>query len=83
METRHAASLQGVTISVEDNGLGMDEETRRNLFRLDRQHSHTGTAGEQGSGLGLIVCKELIEKNGGTMSVESEAGKGSKLTIEL
>jgi len=73
--------LQGIRISVEDNGLGMDEETQRNLFRLDRQYSRTGTAGEQGSGLGLIVCKELIEKNGGKMTVESEPGKGSKFLV--
>ena len=83
VETERAPSPQGIQISVEDNGIGMNEETLRNLFRLDNQKSRTGTAGEQGSGLGLIVCKELVEKTGGKMTVESEAGKGSKITIEI
>ena len=78
-----AASQQGVKMSVKDNGVGMDEETLHNLFRLDRQSSRVGTAGEQGSGLGLIVCKEFIEKNGGKLTVESKVGQGSKITIEL
>ena len=83
VETLCATSLQSVQISVEDSGIGMDEETQRNLFNIDRQNSRTGTAGEQGSGLGLIVCKELVEQNGGTMTVKSEVDKGSKITIEI
>jgi signal transduction histidine kinase len=45
---------------------------------MDKKRSTAGTAGEQGSGLGLIVCKELIEKHGSTLYVESEVGKGSR-----
>ena len=65
------------TVSITDNGIGMDEKTLHNLFMLDGQTSRTGTAGETGNGLGLIVSKELIEKNGGKLNVESAEGKGS------
>ncbi len=58
-------------ISVIDNGVGLTAEQRANLFRLDRQQTTQGTAGEKGSGLGLIVCKELVERNGGTLTVTS------------
>jgi signal transduction histidine kinase len=64
-------------ISIKDDGVGMPPETMGNLFRIDKQTSTTGTQGESGSGLGLIVCKELVEKNGGTISVVSEEGKGT------
>jgi len=50
-------------------------EQIQNLFRLDRQHSRRGTSGEQGSGLGLIVCRELLQKHGSELQVESEEGK--------
>jgi signal transduction histidine kinase len=65
------------TVTISDNGIGMSAETLQNLFKIDKQTSRTGTSGEQGSGLGLIVCKELVEKNGGTLTVESTEGKGS------
>jgi signal transduction histidine kinase len=63
-------------LSVRDFGTGMSPEKRDRLFLLDNP-SVRGTEGEQGSGLGLIVCKEMIEQNGGTLTVESEEGKGS------
>ena len=71
------------TVSVTDTGTGMSEEQIRNLFQLDSQYSQRGTAGEQGSGLGLIVCKELLEKHGSELSVESEEGKGSKFEFTI
>ena len=70
-------------VSVSDNGVGMSSEQIQNFFRLDSTHSHTGTAGEQGSGLGLIVCRELLEKHGSALNVESEEGKGSRFWFEL
>lgn len=70
-------------ISVADTGLGMSRELIESLFRLDSRHSHQGTAGEQGSGLGLIVCRELLEKHGSTLHIESEIGKGSLFWFEL
>ncbi|MDL2256670.1 hypothetical protein LJC06_00520 [Bacteroidales bacterium OttesenSCG-928-I14] len=71
------------TISVSDTGRGMNREQIENLFNIDRQRSQRGTEGEQGSGLGLIVCKELIEKHGSRLHVESEEGKGSCFSFVL
>ena len=61
----------------------MSREQKQNLFHLDSAQSGTGTAGEQGSGLGLIVCKELLEKHGTTLHVESEEGTGSRFWFEI
>ncbi|MDL2265368.1 hypothetical protein LJC43_03190, partial [Parabacteroides sp. OttesenSCG-928-G21] len=73
----------GYTISVADTGRGMRREEVEGLFRIDRQRSRMGTAGEPGSGLGLIVCKELVEKHGGMLRVESEVGKGSEFLFAV
>lgn len=70
-------------ISVIDNGVGMSPEVMNKLFRIDQKHSTKGTANEKGTGLGLILCKEFAEKNGGTISVESKEGQGSKFTFSL
>ena len=70
-------------VAVSDTGTGMTPEQLQNLFRIDRQQSREGTAGEQGSGLGLIVCREMLQKNGSTLHVESEAGKGSRFWFEV
>ena len=71
------------SISVSDTGIGMSQEQIDNLFRLDVTHSRRGTAGEQGSGLGLIVCKELLEKHNTVLHVESEVGKGSRFWFTI
>ena len=70
-------------ISISDSGMGMDESIRASLFKLDSTHSSYGTENEAGTGLGLILCKEFVEKNGGTIIVESELGIGSKFTFTL
>ncbi|MCX6175300.1 MAG: PAS domain S-box protein [Ignavibacteriales bacterium] len=72
-----------IEIIVSDTGVGMSESVRKNLFKLDATHSTSGTENEAGTGLGLILCKEFIEKNGGTINVESELGKGSKFIFSL
>ena len=64
--------------SVADNGIGMDQETLSKLFSITEKTQRAGTANEEGTGLGLILCKEFIEKNGGTVFVESELNSGSK-----
>ncbi|MDL2228319.1 tetratricopeptide repeat-containing sensor histidine kinase [Odoribacter sp. OttesenSCG-928-L07] len=69
----------GFEVIVEDTGVGMSAEQIENLFNLAEQHSNIGTAGEHGSGFGLIVCKEMIEKHGSTLKIESEIGKGSRV----
>ncbi|NHB68774.1 sensor histidine kinase [Perlabentimonas gracilis] len=70
-------------ISIADNGVGMSEENLKNLFKIDKEHKTLGTHNERGAGLGLIICKEFVEYNGGTISVESELGKGSVFTITV
>jgi signal transduction histidine kinase len=55
----------------------MSTEQLNNLFSLQASHHRKGTADEQGSGLGLVVCKEMLEKHGSALHVESEEGKGS------
>ncbi len=72
-----------VEIHIIDNGIGMDEETKDNLFKIDKKIVHLGTEKEKGTGLGLILCKEFIEKNEGKIRVESSLGLGSNFIIEL
>jgi len=66
-----------VEISVIDTGIGMNKKMVDNLFKLDVRTNRKGTEGELSSGLGLLLCKEFIEKQGGKMTVGSEEGKGS------
>jgi signal transduction histidine kinase len=68
---------KGVEISVSDNGIGMDSDTISRLFRIDKGVASTGTENESGTGLGLFLCKDFIEKHGGKIWAESEEGKGS------
>jgi len=70
-------------ISIKDSGIGMDPGMIENLFRLNAQVSRNGTAGEPSTGLGLIICKDFIEKHGGKIWVESEEGKGSVFYFTL
>ena len=72
-----------VEISVADNGVGINPEKLGKLFSIDSNIASSGTAGEEGTGLGLILCKEFIEKNKGTIRVESQECIGSAFTITL
>lgn len=72
-----------VEISIKDNGVGIKPENIDKLFQIDVTHSTRGTANEKGNGLGLILCQEFVEKNSGTIGVESEVGKGSRFYIRL
>ena len=80
---REQAADQFVEITVEDNGKGMNTETMEKLFQIDQTNSTKGTEGESGTGLGLVLCKEFIEKHNGTICVESEVEKGSKFIFTL
>ena len=70
-------------VSVADNGIGIKPEAIKKLFRIDGNYSTIGTQNEKGTGLGLILCKNFIEKHGGEISVESELGKGSKFCFTI
>jgi two-component system, sensor histidine kinase and response regulator len=70
-------------ISVKDNGIGIEPNRIKSLFSIDSGESTQGTNREQGTGLGLILCKEFVDKHGGKLSVESEAGKGSTFHFTL
>lgn len=70
-------------IAVTDNGVGISEENISKIFRIDSKHKTVGTIGEKGTGLGLILCKEFVEKHGGKIEVKSEVGKGSRFSFTL
>ncbi|NOQ25676.1 MAG: PAS domain S-box protein [Bacteroidales bacterium] len=72
-----------VEISISDNGVGINEETLKKLFDNSTNITSRGTANEKGSGLGLVLCKEFVEKHGGKIWVESEVGKGSDFKFTL
>ena len=72
-----------VEISVKDFGVGIDKMKAKNLFRIDIQNSTPGTAKEAGTGLGLLLCKEMVNLHKGTIRVESEEGKGSTFTFSI
>jgi len=71
------------TIKVQDTGVGIEQNALDKLFRIDVSHSTPGTANEQGTGLGLILCKELVEKQGGTIWVDSKIDEGSSFCFSL
>ncbi len=72
-----------VVISVSDNGVGMSEEIKNTLFKISETKSQPGTQSEKGTGLGLILCKEFVEKQGGKIWVNSEARKGTSFFFTI
>jgi len=72
-----------VIISVSDTGIGMKPETIEKLFKIETSFTTRGTENEKGTGLGLLLCKEFIEKHEGKIWVESEEGKGSTFSFSL
>jgi PAS domain S-box-containing protein len=72
-----------VEICVEDNGLGMDKEHLQRLFQIETSFSTVGTANEKGTGLGLILCYELVRENAGSIWAESEPEQGSRFYFTL
>jgi signal transduction histidine kinase len=79
-----AAILENkIRIEILDNGIGMPENVQQNLFRIDKTTSTKGTKGEKGTGLGLLLCKEFVDKHGGAISVESKLNEGTKFIISL
>lgn len=72
-----------LTVSVRDNGTGIPEEIREDLFSMGKDVSRTGTTGEKGSGLGLILCQEFVEKHGGAIWVEETGEKGTTFSFTI
>ncbi len=72
-----------VEIAITDTGIGMKPEEMEKLFRIDVKFIRIGTSGEKGTGLGLVLCKELIAQNHGRLWVESEVGKGTTFRFTL
>jgi len=72
-----------VEVSISDTGVGMEKETIDKLFKIETSFTSRGTENEKGTGLGLLLCKEFVEKHGGTIWVDSEIGKGSTFTFSI
>lgn len=72
-----------VRVLVADTGLGISADVIPQLFKIGFKHSKTGTAKEKGSGLGLLLCKDFVEKNGGAIYVESTKGAGSTFSFTV
>ncbi|MEM7549329.1 MAG: HAMP domain-containing sensor histidine kinase [Bacteroidota bacterium] len=72
-----------ISIHISDNGVGMTKDQIDKLFQIGEKQSTLGTSKEKGTGLGLILCKEFVEMNGGTLSVKSIKDEGSTFSIKL
>lgn len=84
-EIRIAVAENGseIELKFEDNGVGIDKKVLSSLFESGSFYSTQGTNNEKGSGIGLIMCKDFIERNGGSLRVESTQGKGSRFIFTL
>lgn len=80
---RSNETANSVAFSVSDSGIGMDEETSSSIFELGENNSKKGTDNEKGTGLGLQICKELIELSGGSISVISHVNRGSVFSFDI
>ena len=77
------SSEKEVMITVEDNGVGMNKDKAESIFKIDVSATTKGTDGEIGTGMGLLICKEMAEMHGGDIIVKSVEGKGSTFTVKL
>jgi signal transduction histidine kinase len=74
---------QWLEVSITDNGIGIPQEILPKLFQLDGQYSQAGTANEPGTGLGLVLCHEMVQKNGGKIWADSLPGQGTTFLFTL
>ncbi len=74
---------ENVEVTVSDNGLGMKAEDLKKLFKIEENFTKHGTNGEFGTGLGLLLCKDFVEKNGGSITVESTPKEGSDFIFTI
>jgi len=78
-----AGNQPEILVEVADNGVGIQPEHMKDLFVLNKKYRSQGTDKETGTGLGLLLCKEFVEKNGGVLKVESKPGTGSTFSFTL
>lgn len=83
VETGISVTNGAAEISISDTGVGMDTETIRKILSEDEHITTTGTLGEKGTGLGLDLCRDFVEKNNGKLTIESEPGKGTTIRFTL
>jgi PAS domain S-box-containing protein len=83
ISARNCPNNRCILVTVADTGIGMSQEILGKLFRIDESVSRKGTSGESSSGLGLLLCKDFVEKNGGRIWVESVEGKGSTFSFTV
>jgi signal transduction histidine kinase len=81
IEVSSTASDENLKITVSDTGVGMSTEALQNIFNIDRRKKSLGTLHEKGTGLGLVLSKEFMDKNGGKIEVSSDLGKGTVFTL--
>ncbi|SMP67478.1 Histidine kinase-, DNA gyrase B-, and HSP90-like ATPase [Desulfonatronum zhilinae] len=74
---------QHVTMAIQDNGIGMDERVLSSVFALGEAKRRLGTEGESGTGLGLMLCKQFIERHGGLIWIESSLGQGTTVCFTI
>ncbi|NOU17885.1 MAG: tetratricopeptide repeat-containing sensor histidine kinase [Bacteroidales bacterium] len=83
VEIRAVETINEIEVSIADTGVGIDVDDLEKLFQLNSSISNKGTANEEGTGLGLLLCKEFIERNGGRIWANSNKGKGSTFYFTL
>ena len=83
IEISHASNPEEHIIKISDTGMGMESDQLEDLFSIENMESTDGTNEEKGTGLGLVLCKQMIEKNGGSINVESEPGEGTTFSFTL
>jgi signal transduction histidine kinase/ligand-binding sensor domain-containing protein len=83
VEVKVQTREEEVEVSIVDEGIGIEKEQIEKLFRIDEKFKSTGTEGEKGTGLGLIICREFVEKHGGQIRVNSRPGQGSTFSFTI
>ena len=72
-----------IVVAVRDSGVGIPAEDLKKLFKVEEKYTRTGLAGEKGTGFGLSICHEIMQKHGGSIEVESEVGKGTTFYVSF
>jgi signal transduction histidine kinase len=74
---------KNITVNIIDTGVGIEKKDIEKIFNIDQKTSFPGTDSEEGTGLGLILCTDMLALMGASLKVESEKGKGSRFFFEL